>query len=86
MNHFDLALAALLHTYDFIILVAPPFERNETAFLVATHADFAAVAATDPSKSSTAEIRRDLINAGAKDVIFVKEHTSVVSVEHEDVA
>jgi len=83
---FDLALAALTRTYDFIILMAPPFERNETIFLLAAHADFLIVSAGQAARRTTEEIKRDLIDAGAKDVIIVNERPLSMPSEHQDVA
>jgi uncharacterized protein involved in exopolysaccharide biosynthesis len=85
ISDFDLALAALLQTYDFVILVAPPFERNETAFLLATHADVVVVAGA-PAADKMEEIKHDLLEAGAKEVIAMGEPSPLMPRGNQHVA
>jgi hypothetical protein len=66
--------------------MAPPFERNETAFHLAANADFAVVSAGAEHEDRTLEIKRDLFEAGAQDVIIVKKQRAAGSLEHQDVA
>jgi len=85
MDAFELVLEALSETYDFILLMAPPFERDETVLFLAAHADFAIVSADAGAEEMTA-IKRDLLDAGAKDVIVVKKQAESMPFEHRDVA
>jgi uncharacterized protein involved in exopolysaccharide biosynthesis len=87
LEAFDVVLQALSQTYDFILLIAPPFERNETAFHLAANADFVIVSAGAEPEDTTAEIKQELLEAGAQDVIVVKKHPAVEpSLAHQDVA
>ncbi len=66
---FDLVLEALSQTYDFILLMTPPLDRNDMAKLLAAHADIILVSARAEVSETSAKIRNELIDAGAKEVI-----------------
>jgi uncharacterized protein involved in exopolysaccharide biosynthesis/Mrp family chromosome partitioning ATPase len=86
MDGFVLILEALSQTYDFILLMAPPFEGDETAFFLAAYADFVIVSEGAAEEDVTADIKRDLLEAGAQDVIIVKKNPAAAPLKQEDVA
>jgi uncharacterized protein involved in exopolysaccharide biosynthesis/Mrp family chromosome partitioning ATPase len=86
MDEFDLVLDALAQTYDFILLIAPPFERNATALHLAVRADVVIVAAGKALPEQNAKIKSDLIEAGARDVIIMAEAPSPEVFERQEVA
>ncbi len=61
----DLILDALSRTYDFVIIVAPPLERDELALILAPDADCAVLAC---AAEATPETIEELRQAGAGEV------------------
>lgn len=68
---FDLILDALSETYDFILLLTPDFPQSEITKVMAPYADFIVVAVGD-SGASTADIERELLDAGAREVLIAR--------------
>ncbi|WP_020175865.1 GumC family protein [Methyloferula stellata] len=83
---FDLVLEALAQTYDFILLMTPPLERNDMAKLLAAQVDAVLVSAPPDASETVAKIKAELIGAGAKEVIVVDAVPADLEHEHLDVA
>lgn len=63
---------ALAETYDFVILVAPPLDRDATALTLATAADFVVLAAPpQPNDIATRRAETALLDRGALEVQIV---------------
>jgi polysaccharide biosynthesis transport protein len=81
---FSLVLEALSQTYDFVLLMAPPLDRNEMVKLIAANADSILVAAHSDVSETSAKIKSELVDAGAKDVIVVDvRRTKILPVQQE---
>ncbi len=82
---FDLVLQALSQTYDFILLTAPPLERNDMARLLAPRADVLILAANVEATDAAERVKDDLIAAGAKEIVVV-DMPPMIPGERQDVA
>jgi Mrp family chromosome partitioning ATPase len=70
-SDFDLVLEALAQTYDFILLMTPPLDRNTMAKTLSPHADVVLVSAHAVGAETSAQIKSEFFEAGAKDVIVI---------------
>jgi len=87
ISEFELVLEALSQNYDFILLMAPPLERNETALGLAGHADIVIVDPGLTLNDRATEIKRDFIEFGAREVILLNAPPEVTAGrERQDVA
>lgn len=68
---FDLILDALSETYDFVLLLTPDFPQSEITKVMAPYADFIVVA-VGKSDASTADVERELLDAGAREVLVAR--------------
>jgi succinoglycan biosynthesis transport protein ExoP len=64
----DLILDALSRTYDFLIIVAPPLDRDELAIVLAPDADCAVIAGAGEANAIAID---ELRNAGAGEVLSI---------------
>jgi hypothetical protein len=65
-------LDALARTYDFIWLLAPPFDTDDMAKTLAATADFVVLAAApEPNEDAVRQAEAELIGCGAGDVLVI---------------
>jgi uncharacterized protein involved in exopolysaccharide biosynthesis/Mrp family chromosome partitioning ATPase len=68
---FDLILDALLKTYDFVLMITPPIDCNQTAYVAASYADFVVLAAEPDDAKLTEETAERFLKEGVQEVISV---------------
>ena len=83
---FDLVLEALAQTYDFVLLMMPPLERNDMAKVLAPHADILLVLAQAEVGETSAKVKNELSEAGAKEVIVADVTRAHIAAEQKNVA
>jgi len=69
-SEFDLILEAFSKTYDLVVMIAPPVDRNEIAFVASAYADFVIVAEDRAESAALDKARRAFLHEGAGEVIF----------------
>jgi len=66
------ALETLARTYDFILLIAPPFDQNDLGKTLAANADFVVLSAPPRLyEGGAGEARAELIECGAREVLVI---------------
>jgi MinD-like ATPase involved in chromosome partitioning or flagellar assembly len=71
LQEFEDVLDTLAGTYDYIMMIAPPPEQNETAKTLAADADFAVLAVPAEPSGAIFEAERQLIESGAGEVLLI---------------
>jgi capsular polysaccharide biosynthesis protein/Mrp family chromosome partitioning ATPase len=72
LHEFAYVLDALAGIYDFIVTIAPPFERNGIAGTLAANADVVLLAAPGESRGGAViEAEARLIESGAREVLLI---------------
>jgi len=69
-SEFDLILEAFSKTYDVVVMIAPPVDRNEIASVASAYADFVIVAEDQANTAAIDKIRGVFLREGAGEVIF----------------
>ncbi len=81
---FDLVLEALAQTYDFVLLMTPPLDRNDMAKVLAVHADAVIVSAHQDASETAEKTKAELMEAGAKEVIVIDVAPADVTPERQE--
>ena len=72
LQEFANVIDALAGTYDFIVTIAPPFDRNGIAGTLAAKADVVLLAAPgEPSGGAVVEAEARLIESGAPEILLI---------------
>jgi len=71
-SEFDLILEAFSKTYDVVVMIAPPIDRNEIAFVASAYADFVIVAEEHANAAAIDKTRQAFLEEGAGEIIFWK--------------
>jgi hypothetical protein len=65
-------LDALVQTYDFLLMIAPPLGENGIAATLASNAEFVLLASVaGPQNGQVLEAEAQLIEAGAREVLLI---------------
>jgi hypothetical protein len=72
LHEFDNVLDALVQTYDFLLMIAPPLGENGIAATLASNAEFVLLASVaGPQNGQVLEAEAQLIEAGAREVLLI---------------
>jgi capsular polysaccharide biosynthesis protein/Mrp family chromosome partitioning ATPase len=72
LQEFAGVLETLARTYDFILLIAPPFDEGDLARTLAANADFVVLSAPpQPHENVVGRARAELMECGAHEVLVV---------------
>lgn len=71
LQEFAGVVETLARTYDFILLIAPPFDQDDMAKTLAAKADFVVLSAPPPRESAAGAARTELIECGAQEVLVI---------------
>jgi capsular polysaccharide biosynthesis protein len=71
LQEFAGVVETLARTYDFILLIAPPFDQDDMAKTLAAKADFVVLSAPPPRESAAGAARIELIECGAQEVLVI---------------